>query len=414
MFILDKDISAGTLYAYNGTTISGTTREVLNKTAVADTDNFYLNNVQYGKNKALRTWTIDGSGTGMTWNRMSDGTLVQARSAGMIAVPTLFENGNMSNTRPTAGTVYEEETEYNSSYKQYVYLTDPSKNCYDYYALPTLDGGTYNAQVMFMGIDSSYKNASDWGKYITATGYQNWNLPQYTFTGASGNSLDDRSYYIDSLDNLKSWSVHSKESVKIRYIAKPTGTVPMITPEQTALGTITDPTSVTLQLVGSPAVTASWDGQQAETVQTNVGSVTIDLADKWESLSYGSHTILVRSSQGGYQCGAMITFSKSSSAVEVVTNPHLTIERPSMVKVVGDLLVPSGAELTVDVSNNAGDESPQWEPCGEDMTHYFANTTKTADQWGLAVRVSIDNSGGSSNAEIRNSIAAGVVYEREA
>lgn len=344
-------------------------------------------------------WYV-AAGSTHTWHRMSNGDLVGSTDALRGKAADLSNDGFYNNGyADTDGSVT---------------IPFGSENIRRMYSDRAVDGGTYRFKLMRIGAETASQPGDEFTKYIAATGLTEWGLTRPLIEGVKSGSASSKNYRSRNPQTGELDTEFSTTPAAARIYGVPTGAAPTISPEQTALGTITEPTSVTLQLVGSPAVTASWDGQQAETVQTNVGSVTINLADKWESLSYGSHTILVRSSQGGYQCGAMITFSKSSSAVEVVTKPHLTIERPTMVKVVGDLIVPDGAELSVDVSNNAGDESPQWEPCGEDMTHHFANTTKTADQWGLAVRVSIDNSSGSSNAEIRNSIAAGVVYEREA
>lgn len=345
---------------------------------------------------AFGGWYV-ATGSTNTWHRMSNGDLVSSTDA-LQGTAALLSNGGI-------GSVGYADIDGSGT------IPVGNKNIRRMYSDCAIDGGTYRFKLMRIGAATTHQPGDEFAKYVAATGLAEWGLTRPLVEGVESGA---NYYWSRDPQSGALGTYYATSPAAARIYGVPTGAAPTITPEQTALGIITDPTSVTLQLVGSPAVTASWDGQQAETVQTNVGSVTIDLADKWESLSYGSHTIIVRSSQGGYQCGAMITFSKSSSVVEVVTTPHLTIERPTMVKVVGDLLVPSGAELTVDVSNNAGDDSPQWEPCDEDMTHYFANATKTADQWGLAVRIGIDNSDGESNAEIRNSIAAGVIYDREA
>ena len=340
-------------------------------------------------------WYV-AAGSTHTWHRMSNGDLVGSTDVLRGTAADLSNDGFYSNgyaDTDGSGTI-----------------PFGSENIRRMYSDCAVDGGTYRFKLMRIGAETAYQPGDEFTKYIAATGLTEWGLTRPLIEGVlSGSSAS--TYYRSRNPQTGELNIEfSKTPAAARIYGVPTGAAPTISPEQTALGTITEPTSVTLQLVGSPAVTAAWDGQPAETVQTNVGSVTIDLADKWESLSYGSHTILVRSSQGGYQCGAKITFSKSSSVVSVTTKPHVTANRPTMCRLVSDIVVSTGAVLTQEVTNNANDDSPVWETY-TGTSHEFSNATKTAGSWGLAARITIDNSDGNANAEIRDSLAIGAIFE---
>ena len=61
--------------------------------------------------------------------------------------------------------------------------------------------------------------------------------------------------------------------------------------------------------------------------------------------------------------------------------------------------MPQSAVFTVEVCNNAYDVSPTWEDATStvngNLSYVFTNTKKTADRWGVSIRVMIDRNGGS-------------------
>lgn len=344
----------------------------------------------------LERWYLT-TGSTMQWHRMSNGDLVAVTNGIQNTAAKLCNSGSGANGYADV-----------NGAQSIPFGDDNMRRMYTDF---TVDGGAYRFKLLRIGATSSYSPGNDFDTYMKATGLSNWNLTLPIVEGI-GTGPSSKYYFAMSTTGA-SQSVAYDTQTAARFYGTPTGAAPIITPEQTALGIITEPKSVTLQLVGSPAVTVAYDDGPAETVQTVSGSATIDMSSKWESLGIGAHTISVRSSQNGYQCGAIITFTKSVDSVSITTKPHLTFARPSIVRVVGETVVPAGAVMSIDVSNNAEDASPQWEPCSDDGTHSFANATKTADQWGLAVRVSIDNSDGSGVAEIRDSLAVGVIYEEK-
>lgn len=345
----------------------------------------------------LVSWRLT-SGDSAKWHRMSNGDIVASTDAVSDTAGSVCNGGDNANGYADFDTTGGADAAFGQ------------RNIRRCFCDFTVDGASYRFKLLRVGATGPANTVpgDEFTKYLTATGLSNWGLARPLVEGVQ--SSTNRYYARTTGGSLT--SVNDNDTVGFRVYGTPSGTAPTITPEQVSLGVITEPRNVTFQLAGNPSVTASWDGGGYENVSTGVGNVTIDLSSKWESLSLGSHTVLIKTSQNGYKCGAMLTFSKSTDSVSVTTKAHSSIDRPSIVKVASNVIVPDGAVLVRDVTNNANDESVVWETCSADGTHSFANESKTSAQWGLAVRVSIDNSGATTNAEIRDGIAVGVVYER--
>lgn len=67
-------------------------------------------------------------------------------------------------------------------------------------------------------------------------------------------------------------------------------------------------------------------------------------------------------------------------------------QRPKLVKVEADIT--NATEHTVHVSNNARDAEPVWVPCTLGTPVELTNTTKTTDNWELAVKIYAKNANG--------------------
>jgi hypothetical protein len=66
------------------------------------------------------------------------------------------------------------------------------------------------------------------------------------------------------------------------------------------------------------------------------------------------------------------------------------------------------AEQTIEVCNNAYDDTPTWETYSPvNGLHTFTNDTKTADKWAIATRVTINAGEETGTIEI-NAICEGV------
>lgn len=401
MFILDKGIKSGRLMIATG---DNSTVDYM--VPVLEKSN--ANPFNTGGSFVLG-WKYDAGANDLTWNRMPDGSLVENDNCGL----------RMSFEKLFVGAYYEDINymSQSSSGLEVGYGGDLNVSLPDMYTPNvTIDNGQYDVGLLRIGNSDAEFATSDHYKYINSSGLENWD-----FTNRTGYSkLSRTGYYIyyscintdGSWDSRLSYDSYTTDSATFRLIAIPTSAAPTITPIETDLGVITEPGSVTFQLSGSPTVTVSIDGGQEQPLSPGVGNVVFDLNNYWSSIGYGSHECIIRTSQNGYECGAKVTFSKSSSVVQVTTNTQNSANRPIMCRLVDSVVVPDGAVISRAVTCNANDESPVWEPY-TGHPHVFSNTTKTATNWGLAARVGIDNSSGTSNAEIQKAIALGVLYEYE-
>ena len=406
MFVLTKDLRDATL----GVISSGRNMDSFTKDPVPQPES--VNGSYYSLPSAgsytnrLGAWWVSSGGSGsnrLRWNRMADGALISHAPVGV-----------MSRCADFMGTVTFHVYDWASVNK------DDHRAVYRYggnlwmqWTNATIDGGAYKCAVARLGAGSQY----EYDKYI-APCKSDFEFPSnYVYDGwGPASAMPAGEYTPRRIYNgtLQNQGLEGDYNSKMTWlvVATPTGTAPTLTPIETDLGIITEPKQVTIQMAGTPTVTAQVDDGEPEPVSVNVGNFVIDLSKWWSSLSYGQHTILCAATQSGYKTGARITFNKSSSAVMVTTNPLAVDRRPVSCRLVGDIVVPSGAVLTQEVTNNGNDDAPTWESY-TGTEHFFSNETKTASQWGLAARVSIDNSEGNAVAEIKNSLAMGVVYEEE-
>lgn len=386
MFILDSGLKAGSI---NGT--AGNIR----------------------KTKLDNILKVTASGNLATWNRMADGALVEADSAVYGITSSADAYVEIVNSSITDASVF---PGFSSNYMNNTAANLPNQQ----YSLKcenvSLLGAEYNAGILRVGVTNAEHLQSEAYKYIVATGASNWGIGAYPLTDfrtarfttvVNFGTLDNNGTFDKDSTGTAS---NRYPNISLRFIALPSSQAPVLSPMETDWGTITEPKSITLSLIGASSVTAKIDSGEEYALTPGTGNVVFDLTPKWESLSYGAHTVTIRSTLNGYQCGARITFTKSSSVVSVTTKPHVTAHRPTLCRVVSDVVVPTGAVLTQEVTNNANDESPVWETY-TGTQHEFSNATKTAGSWGLAARITIDNSDGNANAEIRDSLAIGAIFE---
>lgn len=408
MFVVDKDIRDATLGVISGGLHQDSfTVDPVSQPQSADGE-YQAFQAAGSFGNMMGGWWVKAGGSGnnrLRWNRMADGHLISHAPVGIASRCADF-----------MGTATFQLTDWasvnNDSHRA---VERDGGNLWMQYSTANIDGGAYKCAVARLGSGSQY----EYDKYISPC-TSDFSLPAKTspivFDGwGSANTMpptySPRYLYAKK---ITSGSPHDSNSIDMTWmiVAVPTGSAPTLTPAETDLGIITEPTSVTIQAAGTPSVSAKLDGSQTVQVSTSTGNFTVDLSTVWSGMSYGDHEIICVAEQNGYKTGARITFNKSSSAVMVTTNPLAVDRRPVSCRLVGDIVVPSGAVLTQEVTNNGNDDAPTWESY-TGTEHFFSNETKTASQWGLAARVSIDNSEGNAVAEIKNSLAMGVVYEEE-
>jgi len=128
--------------------------------------------------------------------------------------------------------------------------------------------------------------------------------------------------------------------------------------------------------------------------------------EEWREVINGEHTIkiVVEDSEGGTD-EKVFTFSKNETSIllelktpleadDMVTKAIININRT----------IPPDAKMTVYICNNAFDDNPTW----QNVTHFvlrnakilILNETKTADKWGVNIRVEVERNGATGDCFI--------------
>lgn len=131
---------------------------------------------------------------------------------------------------------------------------------------------------------------------------------------------------------------------------------------------------------------------------TNTFSVT---EETWLEQSNGSHTMKIKATDSfGNTTTRTYTFTKSVNSFTIRnTTPYTADTRPTRIKLTITRNIPTESTFKVYVCNNGFDASPTWEDATSSVTgnlvHVFSNTTKTASNWGVVIRVVVTRGEGS-------------------
>lgn len=351
----------------------------------------------------IKTGTSEGHT--ITWNRMSDGALVMVSNAGFsYSYQTVFVKSVLY-SMDQIGTI-------NNS----TYVGNGDEKLWGWYRNIEIAGGQYKARLMSVGYNASTSNQSDAKKYIQDSVDGEWTgqfLDSY-YGPATGEDYPygyfnskTKKFSYSKRKELGSYSITSPN----RLMLEPTGEVPLVTVEIEDLGTITEPQSVDFTFSMQANYTVYVNDEQKATGSGT--SVTVDLSEYWEELEYSACTLKVVTEANGYKCGGRVAFTKSVSMLKVTGNPLSFDTMPTFIKVVDSCVVPDGAIITREVCNNANDAKPTWETYEENSNHGFQNKTKTAEKWAVSWRVTIDNSYGNSQAQIRDGVTVAVMRQGE-
>lgn len=157
----------------------------------------------------------------------------------------------------------------------------------------------------------------------------------------------------------------------------------------------------------SVTVTESIDGVQLRSYvatlnATNTFSVT---GNTWAALANGNHTLTIKATDGVDSTTRTYTFVKSVSSFTVQNNTAYTATTmPTRIKISLNGNIPVGATKKVEVCNNGFDSSPTWEDASTaesgGLIHVFTNKTKTATNWGVKIRVTVNRNGASGECYI--------------
>lgn len=129
---------------------------------------------------------------------------------------------------------------------------------------------------------------------------------------------------------------------------------------------------------------------------TNTFSVT---GNTWLALANGVHTMTITVTDGVDSAVRTYTFTKSVSSFTIEnTTAMVASTRPTRIKVSVTKNIPAAATFKIEVCNNGLDTSPTWEDATSSMNsglvYLFTNTTKTATNWGVKIRVTVNRNGG--------------------
>lgn len=176
---------------------------------------------------------------------------------------------------------------------------------------------------------------------------------------------------------------------------------PIISGTDENLGTKSDGFSQEYTITDSEgekvSVTEAVDGVEVRSYMATLSqSNTFDVTGAtWLTLSNGSHTMTITATDSYMESVVRTyTFTKSVDSFSIQnTVPYDSDVRPSRIKISVTRNIPAEASFNVFVCNNGFDESPTWEEATGSVTgglvHVFENETKTADAWGVIVKVEV-------------------------
>ena len=155
-------------------------------------------------------------------------------------------------------------------------------------------------------------------------------------------------------------------------------------------------------------VTEHVDGVIKRNFNATSGSTyTLNITNvEWQQILNGSHEIKIvaQDSEGGVG-EKIFTFSKNETEILMELKEPLPAD-DMITKTIISIVktVPEGAIVKIEVCNNAFDANPAWEDVTTTVERngkiFFANETKTAENWGYNIRVSIKRNGTSGECFI--------------
>ncbi|MBG9945565.1 hypothetical protein ABD77_22605 [Brevibacillus formosus] len=168
------------------------------------------------------------------------------------------------------------------------------------------------------------------------------------------------------------------------------------------LGTITTPPSIQYTVTDvegySFTITEAVDGNTIRSFPGTDGkqeTLTIP-HDMWIKLQPGVTHQLTITSTDQYNASSKrtFTFKRAVDGIELATTAILPADaQPTRVILSLNGTIPDGANLNVQVCNNAHDASPTWEDMSQSVKngrpYVFTNTTSTSGQWGIRFKISI-------------------------
>ena len=179
---------------------------------------------------------------------------------------------------------------------------------------------------------------------------------------------------------------------------------PVISGSDTNLGVKSDDFTGTYTITDANSdvvtVTEAIDGVQIRALVATLGStITYGVTgNTWLALPNGSHTLTISATDGIDTTVRTLVFTKLANKLTIQNStPWVASTMPSRIMLVVTRNVPSAATFKVEVCNNGYDASPTWENATDavksGLVHVFSNTKKTASNWGVLVKVTVERNG---------------------
>lgn len=262
--------------------------------------------------------------------------------------------------------------------------TDPDGNLSGYVLERKVDAGTW-AQV-YKGASRSYTDAITYG----------WSSVQYR---------------VKAYDAAGAESAYTTSASRTVTNNRP----PVISGQDGSLGSFTaTPPSFEYTVTDADGhqvtVVEKLDGVTLRSYTATLGSTeTLTIAsDAWQKLVNGAHTLTVTATDAkGESVTRTETFTKAVTSVEFEQTLAMAADAmptKALVNIQGSF--PTGSTLTVWICNNGNDASPTWENITQKALngtkHFFTNTTKTAANWGVKIKVKLLRGSAASTCYIQS------------
>jgi hypothetical protein len=279
------------------------------------------------------------------------------------------------NTAPPAPTTLNTPTIYGgkSNSISWSSVTDPDGDAVTYQLECSVNGGAY-AQI-YSGASTSYAHLVPFG--TTSVAYR------VKATDPSGESSAYKTSATVTVINNNAPVISGSDSNLGVKSSGFTGTY-----------TVTDANKNTV------TVTEAIDGVQIRSLVATLGqAITYGVTENtWLALPNGSHTLTIRATDGIDTSVRTYTFTKLVETLKIQNSTPWTLSTmPTRIMLVITRNIPSTATFKVEACNNGYDASPKWEDCTDavksGLVHVFTNTTKTATNWGVLVRVTVERNG---------------------
>ncbi len=188
--------------------------------------------------------------------------------------------------------------------------------------------------------------------------------------------------------------------------------VPVISGSDGNLGTKTQGFTQTYTVTDADGDTVTVvekiDGVQLRSYTVTLGATnTFAVVDEtWIKLTNGTHTMTITATDSlGNATSRSYTFTKNVNSLYIRnTTPMVSDTMPTRIALTVGKNIPDGAEFKVEVCNNGFDASPTWEDATSSvldrLVHLFENTSKTASNWGVLVKVTVNRNGGDGTCYI--------------